>query len=73
MSVSLRIWIASAALLLLVAATLVMIGFHVMNPDAKVSMPALATVAFVWIFAIPNVLRLRTMVADHRRGRKPAP
>ncbi len=69
-SLSLRIWCASIALLTVAIATLFMIAFAIMRPDLKTDMPGLAIFVCVWTVSIPNIVKLRKMIAEQKRGMK---
>lgn len=70
MSLSLRIWVGSVALAVLLMASLCLAAFEVLGQNTRPSLLTLALFAFIWLVSIPNVLRLRKMIADHKRGLK---
>ena len=68
MSLNLRIRFASFAFLLLLFATVCLVAFVIMERDIGPSIPTLAMFAFIWVISIPNMVKLRRMVAEQRRG-----
>ncbi len=70
LSFSFRIWLAGIGLLMLFAASLFLIGSEIVAPNLKAHWPYLATIVFAWAFSIPNIGRVRRMIADEKLGLK---
>lgn len=68
-SVKQRIAFAVMGLVALVLATLYFIGVEIAKPNS-IPLPYLAIMAVAWAYAVPNIIRLRTMIAERRQGRE---
>ena len=66
----LRIWVAGLALLVVVCSTLFMIGYDIVAHKFMDDLHTWAIIALVWVVTVPNIGRLRKMVADQSNGLK---